>query len=108
MKVLMTALFRFFVALVTGVKQKNSSAVCRNTLLDLHNSSDDTQPHLKIVNYRYVNNGNRTEGSAIWSEIMYMILKSEFESKSQVRFPANQNYMKQLKFNLITILLKQF
>ena len=76
------------------------------TLLDLHNSSDDTQPHLKIVNY--VNNGNRTEGSAIWSEIMYMILKSEFESKSQVRFPANQNYMKQLKFNLITILLKQF
>ena len=48
-----------------------------NTLLDLHNSSDDTQPHLKIVNY--VNNGNRTEGSAIWSEIMCMILKSEFE-----------------------------
>ena len=59
-----------------------------NTLLNLHNSSDDTQPHLKIVNY--VNNGNRTQGSAIWSEIMYMIVKSEFESQSQVRFPANQ------------------
>ena len=49
-----------------------------NTLLDLHNSPDDTQPHLKIVNY--ANNGNRTEWSAIWSEIRFMILKSEFES----------------------------
>ena len=49
-----------------------------NTLLDLHNSPDDTQPHLKIVNY--ANDGNRTEWSAIWSEIRFMILKSDFES----------------------------
>jgi len=70
-----------------------------NTLLDLHNSSDDTQPHLTIVNY--VNNGNRTEWSAIWSEVIYMILKSEFESQSQVRFPANHNCMKQSSILLL-------
>ena len=34
-----------------------------NTLLDLHNSSDDTQPHLKIVNRPLAPRGHVTNAS---------------------------------------------